>query len=96
MLKPVWVKCKWSAKDLDRQSIQFRLPIPNGSVSCRGEIWASRREVDDRISVFVSTSEPTGRGREMLQTVFALPESYANAIALHPDQNLFRFQLMMA
>jgi hypothetical protein len=95
----IWVKSKWKVDELNKQLIDFRLPIDGGGgvVYGKGELQAwPRTLVDDLVTVRIEILQPTGRGLEMLQTWFQLGQMCVDRIEPHPDQTVARFQLMMA
>jgi len=96
--EPVWVKSKWKAEELDKQRIESRLRVnPSLDVACGfGEIWAHPHpQMDDCVSIEIVVEQRVSRWR-VRQTVFPLPQKLADCIALHPDQKIARFQLVMS
>ena len=98
MIEPetIWVKSKWKVEELEKQQIEFRLRSSTGDiVSGVGEIWArSRSRVDDLLDIQIVVEQPEGRWK-VRQTLFPLSQTSADYIALHPDQKIARFQLVM-
>jgi hypothetical protein len=95
--EPVWVKSKWKAEELDKQRIEFLLRLKPGRDIAFGfgEIWArSRPLVDDRVSIEIVIEQPEGDWK-VHPTVFRISQRWSEYIALHPDQSVARFQILM-
>jgi hypothetical protein len=93
----IWVTSKWQAAELDKQSIEFRIPLKGRRIGCgTGTLLArSRIYVDDRIAVEIEIKHLVGRWQER-QVIFQVPQKYVDCIEPHPSQDIAKFRLMVA
>jgi hypothetical protein len=95
--EPFWVKTKWTAEELDKQLIEFGLPLKGGGIAAgiAPIVARSRKLVDDLVSISIEIDEPTVLGTRR-QILLLLSQKEADRIEEHPDQKIARFYLLLA
>ncbi len=95
--EPIWVKSKWTAAELDKQTIEFRIPLKVGGIAYGfGNLSVrTRKRIDDRIVVEIEIKQLIGRWQER-QTVFQIPQRYVDQIERHPNPKISKYRLMVA
>ena len=90
-MERIWVKSQWTKKELDNQTVQFRIPTEHGKVSGIGQFWV-HESPDGRLSIDIVVDVAKTWG-EREQYRFHIPQIGADAIEKQPDPSLAAFRL---
>ena len=90
----VWVSSKWTRGELQEQTVDFRIPIPEGVLVGKGAFLV-RENPEGLLSIWVRIQTLQNPGTILL-TDLSLIQSSADRIEIHPDQETARFRLFAA
>lgn len=90
--KTIWTKSKWTLDQLDRKSVEFKIPTERGIISGTGEFWV-RRNPEKLLAIEVSVTLAKSWA-ERIQYRFQIPQAGVDRIEAHPDQSTANFRLM--
>jgi len=90
-MEPQWTKSKWTYEQLERKTVQFRIPANRCEVHGIGE-FRVRQNPKGLLAVEISV--------DLLSTMFSrtdhlfsIPQAGVDAIELHADQAVAQFRL---
>ena len=92
-METIWVKSKWSLEELDRKTVEFRMPIRNGTIQGIGEFWV-RPNPQGMVAIDIVTDENGRNWAERVQTRYHLPQVAVERIERHPDSSVAPFRLV--
>ena len=91
-----WVTSKWKEDDLDKATLEFRLPISTGGFSppTKGQFVKVKPNLKGELSLTVSYLIFSSAD-VCVENRFPVPQPWADRIEYHPDQSVARFQMML-
>jgi hypothetical protein len=88
----IWVKSKWEPDDLDKQPVEFRLPIEKGFVEGVGRFIVAQNP-EGLLSVQIEVDRQGKDSAERIVTYYYLPQEAVDKIVHHPDQDVAEYLL---
>ncbi len=92
-MNTLWTRSKWSLEDLDLKTVEFRIPIRNGTVQGIGEFLV-RGNPEGLLAVDVVTDAQGRDWAERVQTMYHIPQVGVDRIERHPDSSIAAFRLV--
>ena len=91
-MKVILTKSRRPAEELDKKTVEFRMPILNaGLVEGLGKFWATPCP-DDFLSISIVVEQRLSDG-STTQIRVCMPQSEVDRIEAHPDQKIALFRL---
>jgi hypothetical protein len=88
----MWTKSKSALPDLDRKTVEFRIPTQRGVVHAVGEFWV-RQNPEGLLAVDLVTDVQGQDWAQRIQTRYSLPQEAVDRIERHPTPSVADFRL---
>lgn len=89
-----WIRSKWIREELQEQTVDFRVPVPEGVLVGKGSFLV-RENPEGLLSIWIRVRTLQNPGTALL-TDISLAQSGADLIERHPDQETAQFRLFGA
>lgn len=92
----IWVKSKWTANQLNGQTLEYQLALKQGGIAYGiGILLVQDREIDDRIAVQILIEGAAAlRQGQYGNLLIPVSEMIVDLIEFHPKQEIAKFRVM--